>query len=380
MLNSFKVFIIIFNITFILYLLIDFFLGNKILKMILLNDREIFETQYRVNHKIFHHSLKENFNGVGWWHKKYQVCTDEMGFKVSCAVHNESNKKIEKDELINSSAKKKYFDIVFIGDSMTEGVGLSYEDSFVGKISAFLNDKKIANLGVAGYSTSNYLSKINFFIDKIEFKELIVFMDPSDVYDERITYFTKTKKINYIVINSLDNKYLHFIKDKIEIFPILKFTLIKIRRFFLKLEYVNNIELEDYLSKDFNITEWTFEGRNLSQKQKVPYEPLIIKSIQNMDLLYNILKNKNISLSIAVYPHPAQIYNNNLFSKNEKIWEDFCKKKCKKFYNLSHSFEYVDIENAKKIINEYYIIGDVHFNEKGSSLIAKSFLNLYNKK
>ena len=44
------------------------------------------------------------------------------------------------------------FDIAFIGDSFTEGVSLEYKNTFVGQISNYLSNYKIANLGVVSYS------------------------------------------------------------------------------------------------------------------------------------------------------------------------------------------------------------------------------------
>ena len=45
--------------------------------------------------------------------KPYLTCTDKFGFRISC---------IEK-----SNEKKNNKNIVFIGDSFTEGLGLDYE-------------------------------------------------------------------------------------------------------------------------------------------------------------------------------------------------------------------------------------------------------------
>ena len=89
--------------------------------------------------------------------------------------------------------KKEKYDLIFLGDSFTEGVGLNYEDTFVG---LFENKSKmnILNLGVQSYSPSLHLKKINFLIkNKVKFKEAIIAIDISDLYDE----FSYNPKLMY---------------------------------------------------------------------------------------------------------------------------------------------------------------------------------------
>jgi hypothetical protein len=129
----------------------------------------------RVQHPVYHHGLKKNEREIGQWGREtYELCTDDNGFKTSC---NASNKSV------------KSFDIAFIGDSFTEGVGLAYEDTFVGQIAKGRPKLKIANLGVSSYSPSIYYSKVNFLLQQgITFKELVVYIDISDIQDEAISY------------------------------------------------------------------------------------------------------------------------------------------------------------------------------------------------
>ena len=86
----------------------------------------------------------------------------------------------------------KKYDVAFIGDSFTEGVGLNYEDTFVGIIEN-LTQKKILNLGIVSSSPSLYLKKLNYILNEgIHFDDLIVAMDLSDIYDE-LSYNEKFK-------------------------------------------------------------------------------------------------------------------------------------------------------------------------------------------
>jgi hypothetical protein len=103
-----KTYLKIFFLSLSFILIIDFIFGKKILNII---NPHI--TQY-YDHKIYHHDLKKNINIENEWEpgKKYNTCTDSNGFRISCNSKELNNKN---------------FDIAFIGDSFTEGVGIEYE-------------------------------------------------------------------------------------------------------------------------------------------------------------------------------------------------------------------------------------------------------------
>ena len=96
-----------------------------------------------------------------------------------------------------------------------------------------------------------------------------------------------------------------------------------------------------------------------------------------MNELHNYLSNRNIPLSVAVYPIPGQILHDVENSKQVKIWREFCDDKCKKFINLFPIFftEKSDLSNMG-IIEKYYIKHDVHFNKHGNEKIFKELLSL----
>ena len=101
---------IIFIISLILFLAIDFLYGNKIQKFFKIpNSIEILDKKYRVSDPIYHHTLTKNFNGrVIWSGNIYKTCTNQYGFRKSCMKKNNLSK----------------YDIIFIGDSYTEDVGV----------------------------------------------------------------------------------------------------------------------------------------------------------------------------------------------------------------------------------------------------------------
>ncbi|NVO56471.1 hypothetical protein HW561_11805 [Rhodobacteraceae bacterium B1Z28] len=104
------------------------------------SDPALAEKKYRIQHDYFDHSLLSGFSGYGHWGDEvYKVCTNDLGFKDDCA---------------SPQNNMQHFDLAFIGDSFTEGIGMPYEDSFVGMFAKEHPNLTVANLGVASYSPS----------------------------------------------------------------------------------------------------------------------------------------------------------------------------------------------------------------------------------
>lgn len=178
-LSFFKDCLYVFVIAVVLLLLVDFLLGKKILSIA---RNEPPKEAFRVPHPVYHHSLAPSFDGLGNWGSwTYRVCTDASGFKVDC---------------LNKGTLAKTFDIAFMGDSFTEGVGLPYEKSFVGMVAKDNPNLSIANLGVVSYSPSIYLTKLkSLYSEGYRFGHVVVFIDIGDIQDEALTYFISNGRV-----------------------------------------------------------------------------------------------------------------------------------------------------------------------------------------
>ena len=143
--RSLKLIIILF-ISFCLFVLIDFFLGKQIINYLFSDNKPI------IKNAIYHHDREKNVNERKIYNKvsSYNLCTNNYGFKSNCKKKKIISKKI---------------DYAFIGDSFTEGVGLNYEDTFVGLFSNDYKDKIVVNLGVESYSPKIYFKKIEYLIN-----------------------------------------------------------------------------------------------------------------------------------------------------------------------------------------------------------------------
>ena len=95
-----------------------------------------------------------------------------------------------------------------------------------------------------------------------------------------------------------------------------------------------------------------------------------------MASLKEILDENSIKLTIVVYPWFTQIYHNDLNSLQVKIWKEFSEKHNIQFLNLFPTFinnNNTD-ENIYKKKKKYFIPYDVHWNKRGSKIVADYFI------
>jgi hypothetical protein len=310
---------------------------------------------FGVSNPVYHHDLSKNYRGFqNWGAIKVNICTDENGFKISCNATNTSSNN---------------FDIAFIGDSFTEGTGLSYEETFVGKISKSRPELKIANLGVSSYSPSIYFSKVNYLLEQgIKFKELVVYIDISDIQDEATEY----ELSNDIVVpkaGKISGYATSFKKLARWAFPLTHYGLHRLKKL-----YIQKLQAT-YLMPDYQRSAWTYNPSSIGYGE-AGVKGGIEQSLMAMTKLSDLLKDKGINLSVGIYPWPAQLLYDSVNSEQVRIWEDFCKYRCVAFYNSFESFfALADKTSANKTIELYFIAGDVHHNGKGAEVIANDFLN-----
>ncbi len=136
-------------------------------------------TAYRQASSVYHHDLRPNSsNRETWENRVYTVHSDSLGFKS--------------DRVKFTPLSSERLRIVFIGDSFTEGIGVEYESTFVGRIAQALAGKgiEVLNAGVSTYSPIIYWRKVKHLIEDVglELDELIVYLDISDIEDEAKYY------------------------------------------------------------------------------------------------------------------------------------------------------------------------------------------------
>lgn len=120
------------------------------------------EKSYRVPSKKYHHDLKSKasvyLKTTMWGKRRYSIFTDSLGFK---------SKSVKETPLVSNNYR-----ILFIGDSFTEGVGMNFEESFVGIIADKLlgENIEVLNAGAATYSPIIYWRKIKYLVEELGLK------------------------------------------------------------------------------------------------------------------------------------------------------------------------------------------------------------------
>ena len=362
--------LIIFFISILLFLFVDFFFGNLILTKLNINR----DNSFRISNNYYQHGFKKNYStkNAYWGPYKYIFCSNHLGLRSNC-----------------SYLEKNKYDYAFIGDSQTEGVGLNYEDTIAGLFSDKTN-KSVLNLGIVSASPSIYFKRIDYFLKQdVYFNELFMFIDLSDIHDE-IGYNENllNSENSYVCRNNLENKTISEKEKKISIFK-LKYILrdnFKISYFILhtlwwKFNFKKtskNYSL-NYLDKDFYRSAWTYNS-NLKEYRSPDCLEYLISSTKNVvENIYNLLNSKNINLSIIVAPWPGTILHDKKNSKHVKIWEKFCNTRCKNFYNLfPYFFKHAKQNGPNKTIEQHFFKYDVHYNKYANNVIANYLVDTLN--
>ncbi len=324
----------------------------------------------RIKSNIYHHDLAKNANEKDstWGDTTYTTKTNSLGFR------DRINRKIP--------LKTEKIRLVFIGDSVTEGLGLNYEDTFVGLIENALKEKhSILNAGVTSYSPIIYWKKIDYLINKVglQFDELIVYLDVSDIQDEASIYKLNDSGVASGFKGAVSERKKILQSELIKENTILWAWLRSLRKkekpaipresIFSKKEtqtYENSINLHR--------GSWTFDENIYKEYGE---KGLNLSAIY-MENLLETLKANDIKMTLAIYPWPGQIFYDNVNSKHAVFWENWAKKNKVKFVN--HFIDFFLSKNefgAIKTIEKYYILGDVHLNTKGNILIKEYFLSQY---
>lgn len=125
---------------------------------------------------------------TGW---SYNPSTSYYGVYNGIEHHFDSRgNRVKSANLKQDSEKHK---IVFIGDSVTFGTGLSYEDSFASQIENLLRQDhgleiETINLGVQGYGTDQSLIKLKQQIEEIQPLIVVYTFIPDHLYLRNLNY------------------------------------------------------------------------------------------------------------------------------------------------------------------------------------------------
>ena len=323
----------------------------------------------RIANPYYHHGLEPMYHDIeSWGAGPYDFYTNSLGFK------DNANRVIPLT--INQHR------IVFMGDSFTEGIGIPYSETFVGRITETLKPRgyDVLDAGVASYAPTLYYIKTKYLLEHgLKFDELIVFIDLSDVQDElfykdwtpttpdswRTRYENLTHTLDFFFEHH-SLVYLHGLRPLI-----LGEDKRRLRAFFFGGGRVTAEEAKYIADRG----RWTFDERVYQEwgKDGVALE------IARMNDLYELCKKYHIKLSVGVYPWPVTIMNKDVNSRQISIWQNFAKEHAIDFYNIFPPFMATTTPVAKEV-EIYYLPNDTHWTSAGHKVVADTWLAQYAQK
>jgi hypothetical protein len=301
-----------------------------------------------VRHPYYHHGLLPDMDEqVPWGAIVHRRATNSLGMRDAAP----------RDVALQGTKRR----IVFIGDSFTEGVGVNYENTFVGRVAAALAPRgiEVFNAAVQSYSPKLYYLKVKYLIETagLKFDELEVFVDVSDVQDE-VMYepfapdgpwsrdYVLRRSSDWISKHSLLGRTVHGMAAN-------RWAQSVTRSFGSDgLQKRALWTIDDSVWKSYGA-----RGMKLAQ--------------ENMTKLAEYTRARGIKLRLSVYPWPEQIEAQDLDSKQVTLWRDFAARQGVAFTNFFPDFVKPD---AAAMIKTYFIQQDAHWNEAGHALIAQRWL------
>ena len=324
------------------------------------------ERPARIASPAYDHGFAANFDGYDVWGElRYRLITDSLGFR-DASVRNVPLK----------SASRR---ILLIGDSFAEGIGMNFEDSFAGLLYRAGQERgekiEFLNAGVASYSPSIYYRKIKYLIENgLQFDEVVLFSDTSDVTDEATSYFCIDDDPKYrahctsgegsMQAVASPPKKPDFLIDRFVVTNRLRITVKRSIQSFLgnRRRAINN---------DHTRIGWVIPGLDVANDYKpLGVEGGIARSLQNMQRLFDLLAARKIPLTIVVYPWAQQLAQGDRDSRQISLWRDFCPGRCKAFINLFPAF-FAATDADKDWYEHLYILGDDHFSAAGNRFMFR---------
>jgi hypothetical protein len=315
----------------------------------------------RVADPIYNHGLATNFNGYDIWDElRYRFITNSLGFK---------------DASVREVPLKSYSRrVLLIGDSFTEGIGMSFEDSFAGMLYGAGQERspkiEFLNAGVVSYSPSIYYKKIKFPLETgLQCDEVVLFSDTSDVTDEATSYFCidDDPKYRKYCASAEGSAQRVASPTKAPNFLIDRFVVTNRVRIYIKRSIQSLLgNRRRSINTDHARIGWTVAGLDVSSdNQPLGVEGGIARSLQNMRALSDLLAARNIPLTIVVYPWAQQIAQGDRDSRQVSLWRSFCEGRCTTFINLFPNF-FAVADGDKDWYEHLFILGDDHFSAAGN--------------
>jgi lysophospholipase L1-like esterase len=272
-----------------------------------------FDSSLIIGNKYFTSSgLKANASGVVWG-KSFH--TDEFGGR--------KNARFDK-------AKKKW---LFIGDSVTEGVGVNDSCTFSSLCSREFPQYYLLNISLIGYSAFDYVNVLQSFLAKDTTVELVtLFYCLNDVYGK-----ASIKDLPVMARHDLIGTANSFLQNRLSTYKLLKLLV-----------YRNS---DSYFRYDSQ-----FYKRD---------NPRFVEAMSYLHECDSICRSKNVFFQVVVLPYKSQLMDKGSDNTPQQLVKEFCQKDSLEF---SDATEFIAKHNNTSSL--YLFADEIHFSAKGHRVIA----------
>jgi len=333
---------------------------------------------HRVRSAAYHHGLAPNRQITeAWGLNRYSYATNSLGFKD------------EKPRIV--ALKSKLPRVLFLGDSFTEGKGFAYADTFVGIVAKALAGKgvKVLNGGVDSSAPVIYRLKTKHLLEKagLKFDSVVVFLDVSDIYDQARRY--RWDDNGDLIVPALEKETVsararRWLRGN-SVIARLGFVLYDYAA--VMAGFVNQrLEIADAWNKPLSAVDdndrwlysvtrtvfsaWSYDDDRWRAYGKKGRE----RAVRDMDALLAMLRKRGISLTLAVYPWPDQLFHDPEAPRHQGFWRDWAGQRGVPFISL---FPVFTEGKPEAVMKRYFIPFDMHWNAEGHKLVAKTFLEQF---
>lgn len=335
-------------------------------------------SSFRRPSPIYHHDLKANVDTLARWGPLiYTMRTNALGLRSA---------KVGKVPLKAPGPR-----LLVIGDSFTEGVGVSYEETFAGRIAAAYGARggEVLNAGVVSYAPSIYHRKVRYLIEEVGLRvdAIAVFIDFSDIANEAFGY--RLDQAGNVVV--LDSAALGR-ESGLAVVPrgVRGLTVVPRVRDWL----VRN-SLIFRFGRTVKKTIQTRRRRARAKRGQVScragvHAPMwdvherlyrrigadgLRRAAGAMDRLYRLTRRHRIRLIIAVYPWPRHIAGRHVETRQVRFWRAWAAKRRVGFLDLFPVF--ITKDPVNQVIGRNFILCDMHWNANGHKRVADAFLKRF---
>ena len=322
------------------------------------------------NHHVYrpvsyHHDLLPDVRTTRiWGNILFPWATDRYGFRTG--------------ECAPGETEKTWKPIFVIGDSFTEGVGSTYEKSFVGLMAcdAARQKKAVWHLGVTSYSPTIYFRKIAAAVERLGVRpaEIFVFLDMSDIDDEANAYKPEGD-IVYSVTSPKPppkppepqpaNQPPPAAKPSWPRLPPIDFGQF-LENNFTSVRLAYDLYLLSTFSYRYSLdrprARWSLDPALMEAWGKRGLEI----AAANLDRIVAQCREWSCRLTLVVYPWPDNVAAGDREGIQVRYWRDWSAGRGVRFIDGYAPFFR---EDAYASVRKHFILGDVHFSEGGHRAI-----------